>query len=443
MRYKSSCWLSAYAVIMLVLLSACGQTTSTNTDPGTNPGVLDPHKQYTVNLWETFDAGVNKTALAHLVKQYTDAHKNVTINIQSYDSYDTLVTKLDAAIAANQPPAIAQVDDSNATLYQEDGTIVPLQPYIAGNNGLSQADLSDFYAALLKDGQINGEQYSLPWNKSDEVLYYNATLLKKNNMQPPTTLTDFVADIQQLTKSDGSQWGLSLTPGVDEWSTIFKDLGGKNFISSASQHMLFNQGSDAQYAQQALELFAPLVQTRAIHITSGSNWQDDFTSQKAAFALGSSASYPLLKAQGGSAFDLDEAAFPGGPAGQFTVLYGGSNLALFSGVNDDTRNAAWDFMKFLLSTASNIAFVQQTGYMPIRQSAFTSQSLQGYYAQNPGSTVGLAQASHAYVDSTLPIWDECIDYITTNYLSVLDGQSTAAAALKHMAQLCNENIDMA
>ena len=77
MTYKPSRLLSAYAVVMLVILSACGQTTSTNTNPGTNPGVLDPHKQYTVNFWETFDTGVNKTVLAHLVKQYTDAHKNV------------------------------------------------------------------------------------------------------------------------------------------------------------------------------------------------------------------------------------------------------------------------------------------------------------------------------------------------------------------------------
>ena len=283
----------------------------------------------------------------------------------------------------------------------------------------------------------------MPFNKSDEVLYYNATLLKKNHLQPPTTLTDFVADIKKLTKSDGSQWGLSLTPSVDEWATIFKDLGGKNFISPASQHVLFDQGSDAQYAQQALELLAPLAKTGAVHITTGYSWQNDFASQKAAFALGTSASYPFLKAHGGSKFDFNDVAFPGGPAGQFTVLYGGSNLALLSGVSIDTRNAAWDFMKFLVSTTSNISFVQQTGSIPIRQSAFNSQSLQRYYAQNPASKVGLEQTSHAYVASTITIWDECIDYITTNYTSVLDGHSTAAAALKNMTQSCNDNIDMA
>jgi len=94
MTYKSSRLLYACAVIMLVILSACSQTTSTNIDPGTNPGILDPHKQYTVNFWETFDTGANKTALTNLVKQYTDTHKNVKINLQSYDSYRPVSTIL-------------------------------------------------------------------------------------------------------------------------------------------------------------------------------------------------------------------------------------------------------------------------------------------------------------------------------------------------------------
>ena len=439
MTHKSSRLLSACAVIMLVILSACGGSSSPTTSTNSNAGVLDPHKQYTVNFWEVFGAGANKTALATLVKQYTDAHKNVKINLQSYDSYSTLETKINAAITAKQPPAIAQVYESWATLYQENGNIVSLKPYIAGKNGLSQSDLSDFYAPLLKDGQINGEQYMLPFNKSDEALYYNATLLKKNNLQPPATLTDFVADIKKLTKSDGSQWGLSLTPSVDEWATIFKDLGGKNFLSSDYQSTLFDKGSDAQYAQQALDLLAPLAKTGAVHVTTGYSWQDDFTSQKAAFALSTIASYPFIKADVGSKFDFNEAAFPGGPAGQFTELYG-TNLSLFSGVSDDTRNAAWDFMKFLTSSASNTSFVQQTGYMPIRQSVFNSQSLQSYYVQNPARKVGPLQIPHAYVASAAPVWDQCANEITNNYTSVLNGHSTAAAALQNMAQLCNDDI---
>jgi multiple sugar transport system substrate-binding protein len=442
MSHKLSRSLPIFAVIMVLLLSACGSTSAQNTSTtnrSNNVGVLDPNKQYTVNFWEAFATGANKTALEALVKQYMSAHKNVKVNLQAYDSYSTLETKLNAAIAAKQPPAIAQVYESWATQYQQNGNIVSLKPYMAGKDGLSQSDQSDFYPSLLKDGQINGEQYMLPFNKSDEVLYYNASLLKKNNLQPPTTLNEFVSDIKKLTKADGSQWGLSLTPSVDEWSTFFKDLGGKNFAASDNQSSGFGQGSDAQYAQQALDLLVPLAKSGAVHVTTAYSWQDDFANQKSAFALSTIASYPFIQTEAGNKFSLNEAPFPGGPAGQFTSLYG-TNLSIFNGVSDDTRNAAWDLMKFLTSTTSNVSFVQQTGYMPIRQTAFNDASLQSYYKQVPARMVGSQQIPNAFVASSLPGWDKCSAEISNNFASVLGGHSTSTDALQKMSQGCDNDL---
>jgi multiple sugar transport system substrate-binding protein len=442
MLHKLSCLLPVCAVIMILSLVACGDIDAQNantTNPGRNAGVLDPHKQYTVNFWEVFSAGANKIALEGLVKQYMSTHKNVKVNLQAYDSYNTLETKLNAAIAARQPPAIAQVYDSWATQYQQTGNIASLKPYIAGKNGLSQSDQADFYPSFLKNGQINGEQYMLPFNKSDEVLYYNEALLKKNNVEPPTTLDELVSDIKKFTKADGSQWGLSLTPSVDEWSTFFKALGGKNFIAPDNQSAGFNQGSDAKYARQALDLLVPLAKAGAVHVTISHSWQNDFASQKAAFALGSIASFPFIQEAVGNDFMFNEAPFPGGPAGQFTSLYG-TNLSIFNGVSTDTRDAAWDLMKFLTSTNSNVSLVLQTGYMPIRQSAFNSPSLQKYYAQVPARKVGPQQIPNTFVASSLPGWDKCSAEITNNYASVLGGHSTSTDALQKMAQGCDNDL---
>ncbi|WP_307813174.1 extracellular solute-binding protein [Ktedonobacter sp. SOSP1-52] len=58
---------------------------------------------------------------------------------------------------------------------------------------------------------------------------------------------------------------------------------------------------------------------------------------------------------------IGQVPLPSGPGGRYTSLYG-TNLALFS--NSD--NAAWDFMKFLVSPEANATFVQATGYIPVR-----------------------------------------------------------------------------
>jgi multiple sugar transport system substrate-binding protein len=285
---------------------------------------------------------------------------------------------------------------------------------------------------------INGTQYMLPFNKSNEVLYYNADLLQKLNVKPPTTLQEFVNTLKQVTKP-GERWGLSFTPSVDEWSILYKALGGKQFTSPDGQSTAFDKGSDKTYAQQALDLLTPLVKSGAVHVTSGYSWQNDFVAQKSVFALATIASYPFLAAGIKNSFKFDEAPIPGGPAGNYTILYG-TNLALFKGVSDDTRAAAWDFMKFLTSKDANIAFVKGTGYMPIRKSVFHSSELQDYYNKVPARKVGPQLIDSSFVPSILPGWESCRDDITNEFTSSLKGLNTSDVALTKMAQQCSDSL---
>src|SRR5579859_6663344 len=134
MQRKRSSMTFVIAVITMLLLTACGTTSAGNaTTSGSgsaSPGVLDPNKKYTVNFWEVFATGANKTVLESLTKQYMQTHPNVTVNLQPYDSYATLKTKLTAAIAAGKPPTISQVYETWANQYQQSDAIVSLQPFI-------------------------------------------------------------------------------------------------------------------------------------------------------------------------------------------------------------------------------------------------------------------------------------------------------------------------
>ncbi|GLV61008.1 ABC transporter substrate-binding protein [Dictyobacter sp. S3.2.2.5] len=444
MRLKWSHMTFVLLILALLALAACGGSSSGNNGQGQSNGNGDPtsfdaSKQYSINFWEAFATGANKTVLESLTKQYTDKHPNVKINLQAYDSYTTLQTKLNASIAAKNPPAIAQVYENWAMQYKQNDNIVSLQPYISGKNGLSSSEMSDFYPSLLKDGQIDGQQYMMPFNKSDEVLYYNADILKKMGIEPPKSMSDLVVDLAKVTKSDGSQWGLSLTPSVDEWSILYKALGGKDFVSSDGQKSAFAQGGNKAFAKSALEALAPLVKAGSVHVTKQYAWQNDFASQKSVFAISTVASYSFLQASIKGAFAFNEAAIPAGPAGQYTVLYG-TNLSLFKGVSDDTRAVAWDYLKFLISKDSNTTFVQKTGYLPIRQSVFNSDAMNTYYSKFPARKVGSEQINNAFVASFQPGWQKCRDEITNDYTSVLSGQSSSDAALSKMEQQCNDAL---
>lgn len=427
----------AVVMSMMLLLAACGgapaNDTANNAQDNANAGVLDANKKYNIEFWEAFGTGANKAAVEELTKQYMQAHPNVTVKLQAYDSYTTLQTKLTAAIAAGKPPAIAQVYEQWASQYERSKAISSLQPFIEGKNGLSEKELADFYPALLKNGQLNGQQYMLPFNKSNMVLYYNADVLKKQGIEPPKTWDEFTAALTKVT--NGSQWGLSYTPDVDGWSVLYKALGGGDFVSEDGKKAAFADDKNKQFATEALGKLAPLVKSGAIHVTKSYNWQNDFISQKSVFAISTIASYPFLAEPIGKTFAFEQAALPAGPAGQFTVLFG-TNLSIFAGVDADGQAAAWDYMKFLTGTEANASFVKQTGYMPVRQSTFESPALQDYYAQVPARKVGPQSLNNAFIASTEPAWAQCRDIITTHFTSVLSSQSTADAGLGKMSQQC-------
>jgi len=117
-----------------------------------------------------------------------------------------------------------------------------------------------------------------------------------------------------------------------------------------------------------------------------------------------------------------------------------TNLAIYSGVDADTQSAAWDYMKFLTSPDVNSTFVQDTGYMPVRQSAFNGSALQEYYTKNPARKAGPQSLSYGFVASTVPAWDQCRDIISNAFDGVLKGQSTADAAFAKMTQGCNSAL---
>ena len=114
MHYIRPRYLLVIPLLAMLLLSACGSST-TPTSSTSGPGALDPKKNYTADFWEVFDTGANKTALVSLTNEYMKAHPNVKINLDAYDSYGMLDTKLNAAIAAHKPPAIAQVYETWAS----------------------------------------------------------------------------------------------------------------------------------------------------------------------------------------------------------------------------------------------------------------------------------------------------------------------------------------
>ena len=99
---------------------------------------------------------------------------------------------------------------------------------------------------------------------------------------------------------------------------------------------------------------------------------------------------------------------------------------------------AWGVVtKFLTTADENGKFVQQTGYLPIRTSALTTDGVKAAYADAPSRKAGSDSLAFAFVASAVPAWDTCRTTIGTSFTDVLSGQQDTDSALAKMTADCN------
>lgn len=386
-----------------------------------------------ISFWNAMSAAGQLKAMNALIGEFNRTHPGVHVTNVTIPDYPTLLQKTIAAIAAGDPPTVAQAYEQWAAQYVQDHAITPLDSFIRGRHGLSASSIRDFFPALWKDGQLpDHKQWMMPFNKADIVLYYNKALFKAAHIaRPPATWTQFAADARKLTH--GQQWAATIVPsstnsgGEAAWEAMLHEWGGR-LTNAARTRVAF----DSTAGTAPLALLRSLVKDKLIHLSTGYGDQSDFESGHAAMDVSTIAGYSYIAQGIGHKFPWGVAFLPAGPKGRATTVVG-TNLVIFK-LHHSTaqRNAAWTFIKWLTSTHSTEYWSVHTGYVPVRISS--AHRLAGYYHTHPNHEVAVLQLHYAHFDPPLPSWTHVQTIIARAIDAALLGQTSPAAALKQAAQ---------
>ncbi|MGH8917609.1 MAG: extracellular solute-binding protein, partial [Actinomycetes bacterium] len=156
-----------------------------------------------VNLtfWEAMGGALGQT-LQHLVSQFNASQSTYKVTAVYKGSYSTTMSDTIAAFRAHKAPDIAQIFDAGTTTFMASkGAYEPVWQIMKKNN--IPFSTSDFIggAASYYETAAN-KLYSLPFNSSTPVLYYNKALLKKAGISgPPKTWEDLAADAPKLVQA--------------------------------------------------------------------------------------------------------------------------------------------------------------------------------------------------------------------------------------------------
>ncbi len=355
-----------------------------------------------VPFWHAMQAALGD-ALNGLIKEFNATHPRIKILPTAIAGYTALQQKTIASISAGNFPAITQAYENWVAQYMLGNYLTPMQNFVNGPNGLTKADIDDFFPIMWQDGFMpDGKMWMLPFNKSTEVMYYNPDMLKSIGYDhAPKTWTEFAEMCKKLTKDDGSQWGASMGADVDLWYAMVNEWGGKVFTSD-NKRVLFDIDTKAI---ESVKFLNDLYASKYIHFTTGYNYQTDFGNVKCCFTFASIASYTYMVAAAGGKFKVAEAPLPAGPAGQYGVMYG-TNIVIFGQkYTKEQQDAAWSFVKWFTSPHQTAAWSIQTGYLPVRKSALDLPEMKTKLAEHPELQAGFDQLPNCLVQPPTREWN--------------------------------------
>jgi multiple sugar transport system substrate-binding protein len=313
-----------------------------------------------------------KTVLDGFISSFEALHPNITITVQvtaaTTGAATLAVVQKDEA--AGTPPDVVQSGMDMISYLADGGLGAQNLATIAGASSLAAewGGTNPYPAAIQQLGQVNGQQYAIPWVLSTPILFYNAALFAKAGLdpsKPPTTWAEVEADALAIKKKTGAD-GLNncaagaSSAGVD-WCTqaVIKSNGGEVVGSDGKTLEWTNPATVA-----AVSELGTLGKSGAmVNLTSAQALQE-FTTGKLGMVINSSAAQTALL--DGGKIDLKDAALPG--FGSTSVpVNSGSGLSILSKTSAN-QQASWEWIQYLTSADAYKTITTKIGYAPLRTS---------------------------------------------------------------------------
>lgn len=381
-------------------------------------------KRITITFWNEM-TGPYEMALNRVMAQFGKSHPNIHIDDVVVPNDATLEPKLLAALVANDPPTISQMNPSWAAGFVKTGSLVNLNSFIHSKQGFST---KPFFNLLLQDGQFHGGQYIMPFNDSATVLYYNEAQFKQAGIKSaPATWAQFQADAKKLSTHGRHAFAITLVHTYP-FRAFMAEAGGRLTTNSGTPNKAAFAPNGA--GTKALELWTNMVKNGSAILTQGYGSQTDMVNGSSSMVEGTSAFYPYLAQAVGQKFPIGIAPMPGDVTNQ-TAAFGGY-LGVFSHASKAQQSAAEEFLKFLTSRVGQTIWMQDSqGYLPVRDDVAKVPSAKKYLASHPAQRVALSVLGLAKASPKVAWWNQFSSQdLANDIIAALDKKMTPVQAMK-------------
>lgn len=421
-------------------------STSKETDTTAQMAATDEVNGTEITFWHSM-GGVNGEAIDTLVKKFNDENTyGIKVNAEYQGDYDDSLNKLKSAQIGNMGADLVQVYEIGTRFMIESGWVIPMQDMI----DVDKYDVSQIEPNLAAYYTIDNKLYSMPFNSSTPLMYYNKDMFDKAGIKEvPDSLEGIEAIGDDLLNKGGAGEVISL--GIYGW--FFEQFIGKQGLEYADNgngrtdtatKVVFDENGAANNIVTAWKSlsdkgYAPNVGR------GGDAGLADFSSGKAAITLGSTASLKQILQDVNGKFEVGTAYFPKiKSSDEGGVSIGGASLWALNNNDPKKLRATWEFVKFLVSPESQAYWNAQTGYFPVTVAAQEEDVFKENIAKYPQFQTAIDQlhdSSPDYVGALLSVFPEARAIVETEIEKVVNGKEDVDAAVTNMAEQINKSIE--
>jgi sn-glycerol 3-phosphate transport system substrate-binding protein len=350
-----------------------------------------------ISFWHGLDGQAGE-AVDALVQQFNRSQREVEVKALYKGTYPQVLAAAMAAYRQKTPPHLVQVYEVGTQSMVLSDAIVPVyrlmqQQKMAVNWADFLETISGYYA---KDGRL----YSMPFNVSTPILYYNKDVFKKAGLgdTPPATWPAVEAASKKILAAGAATCGFT-TPSPS-WTIL------ENTFPWHDQPFATNQNGYAGLDTKLLINSA----FGLMHVGAFARWQQEhifayggqegqpnskFLNGECAMVLQSSGSVGGFKRS--LPFDWGTGQLPhwGPPYPKANTILGGATLWAVRGHAPADYKGIAQFLKFLIEPAQQRWWVATTGFVPITKAAVKSLEDDAFFKQNPEQWTAMSQLLNA------------------------------------------------
>ena len=375
-------------------------------------------------------------AITKIIDGYAEAfnkeNPGVKVTPVYAGTYQETLVKVLTAHKSGTPPTLSVLLSTDMFTLIDEEAIAPIDGFL--KTDADRAWMKGFYPAFMQNSQTGGKVWSVPFQRSTIVLYWNKDLFKQAGLDPekaPANWAEHTAFAEKLTKRDASgavtQWGVQIpSTGFSYWLLQALAIEAGDELADAAGERTF---LDKAGVQEALQYWVDLSQKHKVHPPGAVEWgttPKDFFEGKAAMMWTTTGN--LTNVKNNAKFPFGVAMLPAGKRRGSPT--GGGNFYISKKASPAQQEAAFRFAKWVTQPERAAQWSIETGYVAVSPEAYKTKAMIDYAASFPAATVARDQLEYAVAEFSTHEGQRVTKALSDNIQAALLGAKPVATALK-------------